>query len=314
MSDSETCCKTILIISNIVWVVIVIVLCICLTKKNTVQISPVKNNVENYPLKKNIVVSTTPIIPKRIHFVFIDKHKHDNPAIKLSPVYEKCKNSIMSMNPGYEFKLWTGKMCRDLICKHYPWFLHHYESFPSFIFKVDAIRLFILHLEGGIYMDLDIECLKPIPPEFLQRDVLLLTNNEYPDSGIIGSVKHHPFFSTCIQTLLFEYINEAIIANGFDNIGVQRTQHCCGTLLLTKACNKFYECIPKNSLDAARYFKQYPFEQTKFTNDPVFVNNFTQSWNTDETGKSLSEFYCLKKDAMDIIRDGYYCDLKIFNT
>jgi hypothetical protein len=309
-------CDIILIVSNLFWIVVVVCLCVFLYKKTNEPkiINKFIPNIEKYQSEKNIVVSDIPIIPKIIHFVFIDKQNHDNDNITLPPLYEECKNSVMAMNPEYTFKIWNGSMCKELISKRYPWFLQYYESFPSFIFKVDAIRLFILHFEGGIYMDLDIKCIKPIPTEFLHRNILLLTNNGSPDTGIIGGINNHIFFTICIQTALFEYINEAVLAKGYDKIFVDRTQDCCGALLVTKVCSKIYGVIPLNSLKVSDYFRKYAFEEIDFTDDPVFINNFSQSWNTNTKGDHLTNYRNTHNESNRILENGYYCNMYIFNN
>ena len=63
--------------------------------------------------------------------------------------------------------------------EHYPWFLPTYLSYPYAIQRVDAIRYFILHREGGVYIDLDMGCLKPL-------DFLLLHNFTAPMTYPVG--------------------------------------------------------------------------------------------------------------------------------
>lgn len=46
--------------------------------------------------------------------------------------------------------------------EHYPWFLPTYLAYPYSIQRVDVLRYFILHKMGGIYIDLDMGCLKPL--------------------------------------------------------------------------------------------------------------------------------------------------------
>lgn len=63
-------------------------------------------------------------------------------------------------HPHWEYMLWTDEDNRALIEEHYSWFLPHYDSLPTKIQKVDAVRYFILHRFGGLYVDLDFECLR----------------------------------------------------------------------------------------------------------------------------------------------------------
>lgn len=65
-------------------------------------------------------------------------------------------------NPDFAYKLWNDTENRNLIVEHYPWFLHTYDSLPQNIHRVDASRLFYMHKYGGIYSDLDLECLQPM--------------------------------------------------------------------------------------------------------------------------------------------------------
>ena len=47
---------------------------------------------------------------------------------------------------------------REFIEKMYPWFLKTYDGYTQEIMRIDAVRYFILHYFGGIYLDIDMEC------------------------------------------------------------------------------------------------------------------------------------------------------------
>ena len=57
-----------------------------------------------------------------------------------------------------EYKLWTDASSRAFIAEQYPWFLDSFDGYPYPIQRADAIRYFVLHYYGGIYMDLDVGC------------------------------------------------------------------------------------------------------------------------------------------------------------
>jgi inositol phosphorylceramide mannosyltransferase catalytic subunit len=85
-------------------------------------------------------------------------------------------NSWKKWNPGYEMILWDDSDNRTFIQKHYPWFLETYDNYPKTIMRVDAVRYFFLYTYGGIYADLDFECLKSIDPLLntcLEYDIIL---------------------------------------------------------------------------------------------------------------------------------------------
>ena len=67
-------------------------------------------------------------------------------------------------HPGWEYLLWTDEMNIAFIKKYAPDFLKIYESYPHAIQRVDAVRYFILYHIGGVFIDLDFECLENIEP------------------------------------------------------------------------------------------------------------------------------------------------------
>ena len=70
---------------------------------------------------------------------------------------EKCQ----TLNPDYKYMLWTDSAIEKFLLNEYSWFLHTYNSYPYTIQRTDAARLFILYHYGGVYLDMDTECLLP---------------------------------------------------------------------------------------------------------------------------------------------------------
>lgn len=76
-------------------------------------------------------------------------------------------------NPSYVYRLWDDNDNRAFIEQNYPWFLERYDSYPAEIFRADAVRYFFLYKFGGIYADLDTECLRPLDKLLDIADVVL---------------------------------------------------------------------------------------------------------------------------------------------
>lgn len=76
-------------------------------------------------------------------------------------------------NPGYDYWLWDDDDNRAFIASHYPWFLPTYDAYPAEIFRADAVRYFFLYHFGGIYADMDTECLRPFDTLLDKGDVIL---------------------------------------------------------------------------------------------------------------------------------------------
>lgn len=65
---------------------------------------------------------------------------------------KKCQE----MHKDFEYKLWTDESSLEFIKEFYPWFLPTFLGYKFDIQRADAIRYFVLHKYGGVYMDLDI--------------------------------------------------------------------------------------------------------------------------------------------------------------
>jgi mannosyltransferase OCH1-like enzyme len=72
-------------------------------------------------------------------------------------------------NPDYEYILWDDADNRAFIADKFPWFLPTFDGYKKNIQRADAVRYFFLYYYGGIYADMDFECLKPV-------DTLFTTN------------------------------------------------------------------------------------------------------------------------------------------
>gem|GEM_PF-1855129 len=87
--------------------------------------------------------------------------------------YAQWSESFKQLNPDFEYFLWDDFDNRRFIEIYYPWFLPVYDGYPREIFRVDAVRYFFLYQFGGLYVDMDTECLKPVAPLFESGDVWL---------------------------------------------------------------------------------------------------------------------------------------------
>jgi inositol phosphorylceramide mannosyltransferase catalytic subunit len=87
--------------------------------------------------------------------------------------YRYWRQTFVDQNPGTLVALWDDADNRDFIHGNFAWFLPIYDAYPKEIFRADAVRYFFLFLYGGLYADMDSECLRPLKLE-LRKDAVIL--------------------------------------------------------------------------------------------------------------------------------------------
>ena len=80
--------------------------------------------------------------------------------------YARWSKSVKARNSDFEHFLWDDLDNRRFIAEYYPWFLAIYDAYPREIYRADAVRYFFLYQFGGVYLDMDTECLQPLAPLF----------------------------------------------------------------------------------------------------------------------------------------------------
>ncbi len=69
-------------------------------------------------------------------------------------------NTWKSLNPSYKYEIFDDNDIEKFITEKFPWFLPRFNKYNVPIKKADAVRYFYLYAYGGIYADMDFECLK----------------------------------------------------------------------------------------------------------------------------------------------------------
>ena len=73
--------------------------------------------------------------------------------------YQSWVDSWKTHHPGWQHILWTDESCARFVRSHYPAHFLLYNSYDEDVKRYDAFRYFLMHHSGGLYVDLDFECL-----------------------------------------------------------------------------------------------------------------------------------------------------------
>lgn len=172
---------------------------------------------------------TEPRIPKIIHQIWLGSPVPQ----QFYPLIETWK----TLHPDWEYKLWTDNDIEefDLTNKLI------YAIAPNYGMKSDIARLEILYRHGGLYIDLDQECLLPHDIFHHITDFyvgIVSPNPSFEKSlanGLIGSCKQHPILKQAIDRILYSY--RAI--RTIHKQSIEKTLEYTGPFLLSRIVNQY---------------------------------------------------------------------------
>ncbi|WFD19266.1 hypothetical protein MCAP1_001489 [Malassezia caprae] len=120
---------------------------------------------------------------------------------ELPPRWKEVREACRAMMSDYQYMLWTDASSREFIAREYPWFLETFDSYPYNIQRADAIRYFVLHKYGGVYMDLDIGCRRRLDSLLRFEVVVPKTIPVGVSNDLMFSVPQHPYMESLIHSL-----------------------------------------------------------------------------------------------------------------
>lgn len=128
------------------------------------------------------------MIPKIIHYCWLSG---DAIPEKLA----ECMKTWKQRLPDYEFKLWDrSRFDVNSVC----WVKEAFEN-KKYAFAADYIRLYALYTEGGIYLDMDVEVIKPFN-DLLDREYILGYEKEKGiEAGIMGASPNANWVKKCLD-------------------------------------------------------------------------------------------------------------------
>lgn len=119
------------------------------------------------------------------------------------------------INPSWKRILWTDRMLLNFVAEEYPELLELFCSYENPVCRADAARYMLLHKFGGLYADIDVECLAPLTS--LENEDRVVLCHEPPAhwpyhaadrghpfvlfNGTMASPAGHPFWAYVLKLL-----------------------------------------------------------------------------------------------------------------
>ena len=144
-------------------------------------------------------------IPRIIHQIYEDPA---GPPENLLQIAESWKEKM----PDWEYRFWNKQRIYEFIESTCPDFLPLYNDYPLKIQRWDAIRYYILFHIGGLYVDLDYECIQPLDMLLIDSSCCMgmepTLNNRpeyntpyYVGNSLMASIPGHPYMAAIIKDL-----------------------------------------------------------------------------------------------------------------
>lgn len=210
------------------------------------------------------------MIPKIIHYCWLSNDPYPSDIAKYQESWKKYL-------PDYEFVLWDANRF-DINSSL--WVRQAFEA-KKYAFAADYIRLYALYNYGGIYMDMDIEVLRPFDENLLDSEILAGYENDTTkliEAGFLGAEKSNAFIGECLK----HYQDRPFVkTNGeYDMLVLPR--------IITPVYKKYYNQIPF-SFD---YFtvKSWETGEIKITENSYTIHHFAGSWGSAADKYLAKEF------------------------
>ena len=209
------------------------------------------------------------MIPKVIHYIWLGRGE-------FPPIVDKCVESWKKFCPDYEIKLWTEDNLDINLC---PYVRQAYDA-KKFAFASDVFRYYILEKEGGIYLDVDVELLKPID-ELLKHQCFMGVEDKWTVAPglIIGAEPHNPD----IKNMLEDYYNENFInEKGEVNLLTICKRSTNYYKKLGLKCDGSIESVSTTTIYPKEYFNPTDLntQKVKITDKTYSIHHYNASWYT----------------------------------
>jgi inositol phosphorylceramide mannosyltransferase catalytic subunit len=145
-------------------------------------------------------------IPRNMHHVLLG-------PLALNPPEDwvAARESCLEMHSSWEHYFWTDDNANAFFEEYYPWFLDTWNAYPSIVQRADAMRYFVLHQFGGVFLDMDLFCRNQLDPLILHLEAMTSAQYRRPAQGNIYFLgeSDHP------HMLLAPKANPVGVSNGF---------------------------------------------------------------------------------------------------
>lgn len=223
------------------------------------------------------------MIEKKIHYCWFGGKKKPK-------LVKKCINSWKKYCPNCEIIEWNET---NFDLNYNIYVKEAYEN-KKWAFVSDVVRLYALYNYGGIYMDTDVEVIKPLDEFFDNNGFTGFESKNNMITGIMGCKKNNKLF----KELLDYYDNRHFIKED-GTFDLSTNTVIITNILLKKGYKRNNKYQKKNNLTLypTDYFCPIDFETKKMnkTKNTATIHWFNGSWIPKKQKMKMKIYYIVSK-------------------
>ncbi|XP_052804307.1 uncharacterized protein LOC128234238 [Mya arenaria] len=159
-----------------------------------------------------------PRIPHVVHQTWKDIH--------VPSEFHANVRSFVELHPDFDYFFWTDASARILIRARHPNLLALFDNIVEPVRRADLLRYVVLYEYGGVYADIDTQCLRPLhrvlnkyacvlSPEPYEHASLIFNTEFMVTNSIMFCRANHPFFKQVLENIAdFNHFSQDIDATG----------------------------------------------------------------------------------------------------
>lgn len=227
------------------------------------------------------------MIPKRIHYCWFGR----NPLPDLA---KKCIASWKKYCPDYEIVEWNED---NFDIESAPLYVRQAYEARKWAFVTDYVRLYAMTEFGGIYMDTDVELVKPLDKFLTHRAFSGFEDEVNIPTGIMACEKGFPLFEEFLH-----YYDDSLFINNDGSLNI-----ITNVAIMTRICLK-HGLIQNGKYQEVDGFVLYPrdvfcpIDHSSYimrrTRATVAIHWFAASWHTEQQRQKMKEWQEKKRKEM----------------
>jgi mannosyltransferase OCH1-like enzyme len=221
--------------------------------------------------------------------------------------WQASQDAIKRYMPSWKYVLMTDEDNLTFVKRYFPDFLHHYLAFPHPIQRADAIRYMWFYVHGGVYMDLDLEIIRPFDELFYTYADMYSVKSIFMDSvytnAFMASQPRNPIMLECVRLMSLPISSTILPTKHFIVINSTGPNMYTMAIENTKSIHPeliVYDLPQKKIINCDVCGVQTPYTKRKYLEGAYIKNLGGSSWSGADSSV-LSSLWCKREGILVII-------------